>query len=263
MSAAATSLGNALRQERLRKELNLAGIAKETRICIAILEAIERDQFECIPGGSYRRHFLRQYACALGMDGDAVVAEFKRQYEEPPLPLPVPPKRSRSPVWAELAWTIAVIASLALAYRVGQNVLAAARHQLRAVAQTEPQGQAARSNLPPAIAPSAAKATPPPPTAPVHVSFTATEPVWLSVKCDGNMTYAGFLDQLQSKTFDATGAVTALVGNAGGLQVSVNGKSVGSIGAHGEVETIELTMNGARRIARPPGSRDTNVVPQL
>lgn len=266
MPAAATSLGSLLRQERLRKQLNLARIAQETRICIAILEAIEQDQFECIPAGSYRRHFLRQYACALGLDGAEIVAEFKKHYEEPPVPLPIPPKNRRARVWTELAWALAAIASLIVTYEAAQTVLTAAKHQSRAAAVALPQATAQREPPAPVTAKPAEVAQPaegaaPPPTAPVHVSFTAAESVWVSVKCDGTATYSGLLTAAQSKTFDAIKTVTALIGNAGGLQVSVNGKSLGSLGADGKVEMIEITANGARRIARPP-STDSSAVPQ-
>jgi cytoskeleton protein RodZ len=95
MDAAETSLGSILRQERLRQNLDLRLIAAQTKICPAILEAIENEQFDSLPGGSYRRSFLRQYARILGMDGDAIIGEYNKQYEEPPLPLPVPPKARR------------------------------------------------------------------------------------------------------------------------------------------------------------------------
>lgn len=272
MSAGDISVGNELRQERLRKRLDLAVIAKETRIGTAILEAIENDRFECVPGGAYRRLLLRQYARALGMDSDAIIAEFKRQYVEPPLPLPVPPKRSRSPIWADLAWAIGVLACLAATYAVTQARRATASHHEQAAAQTERIGQAARQAAPAAVAPSipdrlapparTAPSGPPtaPSTAPVQVSFTATESVWLSVKCDGNATYAGLLEVRQSRTFDATNAVTALIGNAGGVQISLNDKPVGPLGAHGETATVEFTVHGMQRIAHganAPGAGQT------
>jgi transcriptional regulator with XRE-family HTH domain len=250
--SAATSLGNELRQERLRKGLDLAGIAKETRIRTAILEAIEEDRFDCIPGGAYRYHFLRQYARALGIDGDAIVAEFKEEHEDLPVPLPIPPKTRRSRIWADLAWAIVVIASLVAAYKLTEIRRSATKQQDQALAQM------LHVERPAQIAPPQEAPAPPPPNAPspgqapVHVAFTATEPVWVSVKCDGNASYAGVLEVPQSKTFDAAGAVTVLIGNAGGLQISLNGKPLGALGAHGEVEMIELTLQGAHRISRPP-----------
>jgi len=263
MSAAATSVGNLLQQERLRKRLDLAGIAKSIRIPTAILEAIEEDRFDCIPGGSYRRHFIRQYACSLGLDGDSIIAEFKKQYEEPPLPLPVPPKTRRSSLWADLAWTIVVIGSVAATYHVAQNRRAAARREEQALQiQTESMRPPAPPDRPLAAVPPPPETAPPVSTAPLHVSLTATEPVWVSVKCDGNMSYAGTLEAPESKTFDAAGAVIAVIGNAGGVQISLNGKPVAPLGAHGEVETVELTLHGARRIAREPAPAEASTIPQ-
>jgi cytoskeletal protein RodZ len=278
--ATSTSLGDSLRQQRLQQNLDLAAIAKKTRICAAILAAIEADRFDAIPGGAYRRHFISQYARALGMDGEAAVAEFRNQFEEPPLPLPKPRKRRHSPLWADLGWAALVVAFIAGAYQIPKNPhfgmknLERALHE--AVPQAETRGQASREADPappptappataaPAAAPAAAPPTPAsPPATAVHVAFTATEPVWISVKCDGNTAYAGVLEASNSKTFDATSAVTAVVGNAGGLTVSVNGKPVGPLGARGEVQTVELTTNGARRIARRVAPADAVPEPQL
>lgn len=268
MSAAATSLGSMLRQERLRRQLDLAGIAKETKICTPILDAIENDRFNAIPGGAYRRYFVGQYGRALGMDPDAVVAKFKEQFEEPPLPLPTPPKTRRSPLWADLACAVVVLASLTAAYQVGERMRAATKHQQTAALSAPPVRPSAERQAEPAAPPAAAAAppsavAPPAPAAPIHVSFTALEPVWVSVKCDGNASYMGMLEVTQNRTFDASAAVTALIGNAGGVQISLNGKPVGALGAHGEVEMIEVTGSGARRIARHVGAADANTVPQL
>jgi hypothetical protein len=83
------------------------------------------------------------------------------------------------------------------------------------------------------------------------VAFTATEPVWVSVKCDGAPSYTGTLEGPETKTFDAVNVVTVLIGNAGGLAISLNGSPIHPVGARGEVELLELTPGGARRIHRP------------
>ena len=267
MSAAdANSLGQVLRQQRLRKEMDLGAVATKTKICPSILDAIERDRFDRIPGGAYRRHFIRQYACYLGMDGDAAVAAFREQYVEPPLPLPIPPKTRRPRWWADLAWAVVLAAVAVSGYKYSQ-----ARHhgtnpleriwswaELRASEQ--PRGTASRElperpdtplqNPSRLAAPPTPESTPQAARAPVHVAFTATEPVWVSVKCDGNASYAGVMEVPQSKTFDAAATVTALIGNAGGLLVSLNGNPIGQLGGHGEVQAIELTLKGARHISR-------------
>ena len=87
-------------------------------------------------------------------------------------------------------------------------------------------------------------------TAPLRVGFTVTEPVWVSVKCDGNVSYTGTLMAADNRTFVATGSVIVLIGNAGGLTISINGRNMGPVGAHGETLLLELTPNGARRLPR-------------
>ncbi len=82
----------------------------------------------------------------------------------------------------------------------------------------------------------------------MRVAFTANEPVWVSIKSDGIHTYSGTLERQQSKEFNASSKMTILVGNAGGLAISMNGKPVALVGTHGEVQLLELTPNGAKVI---------------
>ena len=90
----------------------------------------------------------------------------------------------------------------------------------------------------------------PGPSGAIRVVFTATEPVWVSIQSDGNPVYTGMLEQQHNKELAASTRMTALVGNAGGLEVSLNGKAIGPIGQHGEVRVLELTPAGAH-ITRP------------
>ena len=113
---AATTIGATLRAERLRHNQQLSAIAAETKIGRHILEALEDDQFNRIPGGAYRRSFLRQYARALGLNEDEVVAAYQQQHEEPPLPLPVPPKTKPSGFLPGLACLVLAAAGFAGLY---------------------------------------------------------------------------------------------------------------------------------------------------
>ena len=84
----------------------------------------------------------------------------------------------------------------------------------------------------------------------MRVAFRAIEPVWMSVSSDGVQTYSGMLKEQQSKEFDASGIMRVLVGNAGGLSISLNGKPVPQIGEHGQIRLLELTAEGARVVPR-------------
>ena len=99
---------------------------------------------------------------------------------------------------------------------------------------------------------------PAPTQAALRAAFTATEPVWVSVKSDGTRAYSGTLEARERKEFDAARKMTVLVGNAGGVEITLNGKPVGPIGAPGQIRLLVLTPNGAHVVPRtPPISEDS------
>ena len=54
-----------------------------------MLEAIEADHYDQLPGGVFARAFVRQYAALLGLDGDDLAAQVQRSIE-PAGPAKVP-----------------------------------------------------------------------------------------------------------------------------------------------------------------------------
>jgi transcriptional regulator with XRE-family HTH domain len=87
----ADSFGARLRQHREQQQITLNVIADETKINMARLEALERDDVSTWPSGIFRRSFIRGYAQAIGLDPDAVVREFLELYPDPnELSEPVP-----------------------------------------------------------------------------------------------------------------------------------------------------------------------------
>lgn len=96
----------------------------------------------------------------------------------------------------------------------------------------------------------------------MRVAFTASEPVWVSIRSDGARAYTGTIEGQESKQFDASRKMTVLVGNAGALEISLNGKQVGPIGPRGEIRLLVLTPHGAHVVPRtPPTPSPTSDVP--
>src|SRR6185503_16318584 len=62
------TVGEKLRQERLRQGLELTLIADKLCIGSRYLKAIESGDWKNLPGGFFTRSFVRQYAQALGLD---------------------------------------------------------------------------------------------------------------------------------------------------------------------------------------------------
>jgi cytoskeletal protein RodZ len=78
----------------------------------------------------------------------------------------------------------------------------------------------------------------------VRVVVDAVEPVWVRASADGKFIFAGTLEPQQNRVIEGAGAVTLLLGNAGGASVSLNGKPIGPVGAKGQVRTVQLTSGG-------------------
>jgi cytoskeletal protein RodZ len=275
------SIGVTLRSERLRRGLRLEQVAAETKIRTYLLEAMEDDHFDRLPGGLLTRSFLRQYARTLGLDEDEIIALFKQQFDQPPEPLPAPLPEDRS--WylrhpPELFWVLTLVLASAGTYSLWQGrqrpspeiVISpvAPRTASRPSADASTRDDALKPKLPSDIVsegrtvgarpvtvqPSELGMAAENGTQAMHVAFTATEPVWLSIKSDGTETYRGTLEGQQE--FGASNRMMVLIGNAGGLGVSLNGRPVGPIGGHGQVRLLVLTPKGASVVPRRP---DTSV----
>ena len=87
-----TSVGETLRRERERRKLELRQVSNETKISLRLLEAIEAEQFEKLPGGVFTRNFVRQYARLLGLDEEEIAAELARVLEPEPPQVPEAPR---------------------------------------------------------------------------------------------------------------------------------------------------------------------------
>ena len=93
-------IGASLTQARIRLGLEVAEAAQETRLREYYLLALEKEEFDQLPPGSYGRAFLRTYAAFLDLDAETLVAEYvarfeRREARHSAVPPPVPGKRPR------------------------------------------------------------------------------------------------------------------------------------------------------------------------
>ena len=70
------TVGERLREARERQKVSLHAIAEKTNISVRFLDAIEKNQFDKLPGGIFTRGFIRSYASQVGLDPDAAVEQF-------------------------------------------------------------------------------------------------------------------------------------------------------------------------------------------
>jgi cytoskeletal protein RodZ len=78
----------------------------------------------------------------------------------------------------------------------------------------------------------------------IHIQLSAVERTWLSIVADGKTTYTGVLDPSETKTFDGKETARIRTANAGGVTIVFNGRSLGSLGRHGQSRTFVFTKSG-------------------
>jgi cytoskeleton protein RodZ len=86
-----TGVGSALLRAREVRGLTLEEAARDTRLRVDQLDALEREDFDVLPGEVYVRASLRTYASYLGLDADRVASAYARTAEEVE-PTPPPAK---------------------------------------------------------------------------------------------------------------------------------------------------------------------------
>jgi hypothetical protein len=89
----------------------------------------------------------------------------------------------------------------------------------------------------------------------VLVDLMAHEATWLSVSSDGKPVFSGILQANQTKSVGGKQFAKLRVGNAAGLEVRLNGKLLGPLGARGQVLTVLFTPDNFQ-IFSPPKESD-------
>lgn len=269
------SVGELLRDERLRQGLELAEIAERTRINLSFLEAIEAGDTESLPGAFFYRSFVRQYANALEMDEadlEPTLSELRVQAEAsqtlpsplpasapievPPMPTPAAARRLSGPKPSSLILLVGVIVACSGLYALWQRY----HHEEPVIpqpaasvaAQSRPERKAAPQSTTPA--PPAETSKPPEPAAQplaeaalveakFNIELVASDLVWLSATADGKKVTT-VLKEGQSRRLAANESASVFIGNAGGLDIRVNGKSLGPVGPRGHLRIVTITAEG-------------------
>jgi cytoskeleton protein RodZ len=264
---ASFAIGAKLRQERAGRGLTIDDIARNTKIAPRYLQAIEADDFSNFPGLVFTRNFVRQYALALQLDPEPLLAELPAQ-DESTVQLPNPPARRRSSYRSDRRLR-SLASSMIWLLIAGGGGLAAYVHFNRSGQPASRQGEAASA---PAAAPipapaalfvagnpgeasataSISSAAAPVPALPVEVLLTAHAPAWIEVTADGKKTFMGTLQPNETRQISAAEQVNISTGNAGALTISLNGKTLDSLGTIGQVRAVRLTAEGPEPLSRVP-----------
>lgn len=293
-------LGALLRQRRQTLGQPLAEIARDSRIRLAYLEAIEDGRYGDLPGSAYAAGFVRSYAEHLGLDGDEVVRRFRAERGAPKeaakLRFPSPMNEASAPRGAVLLiGALIILLAYGIYYLTSPRMLDVAEVVLpvpESLRQLIPERGRGAEPLPPAsspagpapavkasaslqpapaalpaaattapsttapplhgpsaavaaapsaaaaAAPGAAAPSAPPATAGNRIVLRATSDAWVEVRDRPGRTVliSRILKAGEAFPVPDRPGLTLLTGNAGGIEVIVDGRTLAPLGRPGTVK---------------------------
>lgn len=112
-----TSFGLRLRQEREARQVSIEALSRATRIPVRLIEALENESWDQLPGGIFNRGFVRAISEHLGLDPEAFAAAYAvATNDHPQLRLL---EADAGPAHPSALWMVAAVAILIVALVAG------------------------------------------------------------------------------------------------------------------------------------------------
>jgi len=241
-----STLGIRLRELREAKGVSLDDIARSTRVGRRHLEALETDIWAELPAPVFVKGFIRAYCDFLDASPDEPLRLYQEASGEPVKAERVQhatravPSRRAGPLVVSVILFLALGASL-FALRVGlKGSTRQAPPQTTAAAPAKVDPAPAPTPAPAATAPVAPGQPVPVPVAEPkppgqRLVMRAVEPTWIRVQVDEGQVAEELLQAGAVREWTAARRFVLTVGNAGGLELDLNGKRMPSLGAKGAV----------------------------
>ena len=239
-----SSLGDHLRALRSRAGGSLPDMAVATRISERYLRALESDVPDDLPAPVFVKGFIRAYCAFLDAPADEALALYNQARG-----LPATGESHAALVRPRRGWVghpLAISSALVLIFGGGLVVL-------KLLSQPEPARSrepraAVRAPAPaPEVTPAAAPAVSVPPAAaapaitqtrvpkPQRLVIKAVEPTWVRVQIDDARVVEEVLKAGAQREWTSDRGFVLTIGNAGGIEIELNGRPLPSLGARGAV----------------------------
>ncbi|MDX1582568.1 MAG: helix-turn-helix domain-containing protein [Thermoanaerobaculia bacterium] len=230
------SFGEELRREREMREISIREISDSTKISSRFLEAIEAGDLSALPAPVFTRGFIREYANYLGVEGEDIVdrymgvvaqVERRRESEEEEMRERISGRFSVGNVPAGWKWLLVVVLALIV---LGATVAYLSRSD-EPEETVEPATEQTEESVEP----------PEPPAEPVDaesiaMTLEATSDSWINLRIDEEAPIDFTLQRGNTRSFEAEQKITLLtVGNAGGVEVTLNGVELEPLGRVNQV----------------------------
>ena len=236
------SFGRYLQSIRLEKKISLAKISEETRIAIGNLQLIEKEDLEALPAEVFVRGFLRAFARAVGADADEAVRLYQARLnmEKEMADAGSFSGRSSLKPWLDLVVSVAALLCIVALSLYGVSYFQESGHRPEATethAASEDKAAAFAQEKP---VPHTQKDTTAKPPEKWVLQIKAIEDTWVKLIIDDKDAKEYDLSSGEQLEVEASTGYNLLIGNAGGLELNLNGKPVLISGKAGEVVSIQL-----------------------
>ncbi|MBI2861389.1 MAG: helix-turn-helix domain-containing protein [Chloroflexi bacterium] len=236
------TLGELLRAARQSKGLSLEQVERTTRIHRRHLEAFEEGNLSELPPAPYVLGLVRTYARYVGLDPEEVVHRF-----------PVQVQRRRTPglypVTHPLSWGLSLSPQLLLLPVLFVTLFflwSWASYQYALFRESPAAQGATATETPLTFVPTiAAPAIAPPPGPPIPsstptpsgivIEVLATQRSWVRVVVDTEQRFEGIMMPGDKQQWIGQQSILLRTGNAGGIDISLNGRRQASLGQPGQV----------------------------
>jgi cytoskeletal protein RodZ len=215
------AFGERLKREREMRGVGLEEISAATRISTRFLAALENERWHELPGGVFNRGFIRAVARYLGLDEEAMIAEYALVTHDAPKVAvwADSPARARAPF---LAWILlAVLGVVAAGGWYAWQHYAPLWYAWRQPLPPPPKVPipTANATIPPQENPNAA-----PEPEILQLKIDAVKPTQVKVTADGVVKFDGKMQVNQSKRFEAKEKFEVSSENSSAVLVEMNGQ---------------------------------------
>jgi cytoskeleton protein RodZ len=249
------TFGEHLRREREMRGVSLDEVSQATRIGTRFLEALEGERWKDLPGGVFNRGFLRSIARYLGLDEEALVAEYAQATNDHPqmadwapsaVDHGIEPRRKSN---RRLAFLVSLLVLVSVgaagwwAWMQYGGTLRAWRSPLPAVPAPKPPA-AAPAVVPasgPGIVPESSAATAASVPAELDLRVEVSRTTEVSVAADGKSLFQGRMTSGESRTFKANDRFDVSAKNSFALVLELNGVSLPPVGQPDSPGSVTLT----------------------
>jgi cytoskeletal protein RodZ len=236
------SIGDTLAEERRQAGLTVTQVSQRTCIRETIIRGIERGDYSACGGDFYARGHIRSIARAVGADPEPLVREYDHTQGapqvitaadvfEPATPIKIRERRRPN-------WSAAMVLALALLTGfVVYHLVSSGKATPTSGVATQHLGTGTHATHPRSSGATPAAQTP---ANEVVIQLAATQNCWVQLTtATGTQIYQGVVYAGTSLHWVERQAVSLMLGNPGGVSLTVNGRNAVPAGQHTPV-TLSL-----------------------